>query len=152
MHQKSKFNHTYSWHHNNESKVRTVLSLVVLQIRIVMDLNCARRYRPLELRQPVTQGKHSVKRSLYKALHKRLSLVLRRWRPAGTISYRPFLKHQQFAVWSLYRRVKSAAIFKSSRFFGSVKSFLYFLSSSLSSVHGSPICFSCTIKKRKGKL
>ena len=49
----------------------------------------------------VTQGKHSVKRSLHKALHKRLSLVLRTWRPARTISYRPFLKHQRFAVWSL---------------------------------------------------
>ena len=68
-----------------------------------IDLNRLRRYRALEFRQPVTQGKHSVKRSLYKALHKRLSLVLRRWRPARTISYMPFVKHQRFAVWSLYR-------------------------------------------------
>ena len=68
---------------------------------IFIDLNRLRRYRTLEFRQPVTQGKHSVKRSLYKALHKRLSLVLRRCRPARTISYRPFLKHQRFAVWSL---------------------------------------------------
>ena len=66
-----------------------------------IDLNRLRRHRALEFRQPVTQGKHSVKRSLYKALHKRLSLVLRTWRPARTISYRPFLKHQRFAVWSL---------------------------------------------------
>ena len=66
-----------------------------------IDFNHLRRYRALEFRQPVTQGKHSVKRSIYKALHKRLSLVLRRWRPARTISYRPFLKHQRFAVWTL---------------------------------------------------
>ena len=44
----------------------------------VIDLNRLRRYRALEFRQLVTQGKHSVKRSLYKTLHKRLSLVLRR--------------------------------------------------------------------------
>ena len=43
-----------------------------------IDLNRLRRYRALEFRPPVTQGKHSVKRSLYKALHKRPSLVLRR--------------------------------------------------------------------------
>ena len=67
----------------------------------IIDLNRLPWYRALEFRQPVTQGKHSVKRSLYKALLKRLSLVLRRWRPARTISYRPFLKHQRFAVWSL---------------------------------------------------
>ena len=66
-----------------------------------IDLNRLRRYRALEFRQPVTQGKHSVKRSLYRALHKRLSLVLRRWRPARTISYRPFLKHQRFVYISL---------------------------------------------------
>ena len=29
-----------------------------------IDLNRLRRYRALEFRQPVTQGKHSVKRSL----------------------------------------------------------------------------------------
>ena len=63
-----------------------------------IDINRLRLYRSLEFRQPVTQGKHSVKRSLYKALHKRLSLVLRRLRPARKISYRPFLKHQRFAV------------------------------------------------------
>ena len=70
---------------------------------ISIDLKRLRRYRALKFRQPVTQGKHSVKRSLYKALHKRLSLVLR--------SYRPFLKHQRFAVWSLYFPRKSTQYF-----------------------------------------
>ena len=44
-----------------------------------IDINRLRRYGALEFRQSVTQGKHSVKRSLYIALHKRLNLVLRRW-------------------------------------------------------------------------
>ena len=40
--------------------------------------------------------------SLYSSVRKRVSLVLRRWTPARTISYRPFVKHQWFAVWCLY--------------------------------------------------
>ena len=48
--------------------------LIILGAIYTIDLNRLRRYRALEFRQPVTQGKHSVKRSLYKALHKRLSL------------------------------------------------------------------------------
>ena len=75
-----------------------------------IDLNRLRQYRAMEFRQPVTQGKHSVKRSLKQALHKRLSLVLRRWRPARTIRYRPFLKHQQFAVGSLFTSRNSSQL------------------------------------------
>ena len=41
---------------------------------ISIDINRLRRYKALEFRLPVTKGKNSVKRSLYKALHKRLSL------------------------------------------------------------------------------
>ena len=88
--------------HNQEKQMALFLSSGLTFIgfyhELCIDLNRLRRYRALEFRQPVIQGKHSVKRSLYKALHRRLSLVLRRWRPARTISYRPFLKHQRFAV------------------------------------------------------
>ena len=64
-----------------------------------IDLNRLRRYRALEFRQPVTQGKHSVKRSLYKALHKRLSLVLRTF---SNFSYRPFLNISDL-LYEVYR-------------------------------------------------
>ena len=43
-----------------------------------IDINRLHRYRALEFCHPVTQGKCSVKSSLYKALHKRPSLLLRR--------------------------------------------------------------------------
>ena len=87
------------WYGNRSILARNVSKEAYYAYFQWIDLNRLRRYRALEFRQPVTQGKHSMKRSLYKALHKRLSLVLRRWRPAR--SYRPFLKHQRFAVWSL---------------------------------------------------
>ena len=91
----------YSDLRKNESKELIMPFYRAPNHLLSIDLNRLRRYRALEFRQPVTQGNHSLKRSLYKALHKRLSLVLRRWRPVRTISYRPFLKHQWFAVWSL---------------------------------------------------
>ena len=42
----------------------------------LIDLKRLRRYRALEFRQPVTQGKYSAMRSLYNAMRNRLSLVL----------------------------------------------------------------------------
>ena len=49
-----------------------------LRIPVSIDINRLRRYRALEFRQSVTQGKHSAMRSLYNAMRKCLSLVLRR--------------------------------------------------------------------------
>ena len=47
--------------------------------KVAIDLNRLRRL-------PVTQGKHSVKRSPYKALHKGLSLGLRENLPAKLVT------------------------------------------------------------------
>ena len=50
------------------------------------------RYSRVTQRQTLT---------IYSSVRKRVSLVLRRWTPARTISYRPFGKHLRFAVWCL---------------------------------------------------
>ena len=92
------------WHLSAKTSEICISTDMLYSSVLPIDNNRLRRHRALEFRQPVTQGKHSVKRSLYKALHKPLSLVLRRWRAARTISYRPFVKHQQFAAWSLFLR------------------------------------------------
>ena len=68
-----------------------------------IDLKCLRRLL-------VTQGKHSVKRSPYKALYRGLSL---RWKPARKIRYRPFLlKHQRFSLWfNIFLDIYAPAIY-----------------------------------------
>ena len=65
---------------------------------LYIDNNRHRFYTALKFSPPAKQGKHRVKRILYRPVRKRLSLALPCWKLAGKLAIYLFVQHQHFAV------------------------------------------------------